>query len=91
MINTRGFWFSLLKDNVTIFKSDPPIPNSATAKNQKNFHKPVGAVLAKPRVEDDPYYSSSSDSDEASPNRRYDLQLIMLQLVVLIIFSPPFF
>ena len=91
MINTRGFWFSLLKDNVTIFKSDPPILDSATAKNQKDFHKPVGSVLAEPNIEDDPYYSSSSDSDEASPKRRYDLQLIMLQRVVLIIFSPPFF
>ena len=91
MFNTRGFLFSLLKVNVAIFKSDPPVPDSATAKNQKDFHKPVGAVLAEPTFEDDPYYSSSTDSDEASPKRRYDLQLIMLQLVVLIIFSPPLF
>jgi len=58
---------------VEIFKSDPPIPGSGAVKNQKNFHKPVSVVRPEPIVEDDPYYSSSSDSDEASPKRRYDL------------------
>ena len=45
---------------MAIFKSDAPIPDYAAAKRQ-NFHKPVKVVLTESKVEDDPYYSSSSD------------------------------
>jgi len=59
-----------LKANVAVYKSDPPIPDSATTNREKNFHRPLGIVLVESMVEDDPYYSSSSDSDEVSPKRR---------------------
>jgi len=64
---------------VAIFKSDAPIPDYAAAKRQ-NFHKPVKVVLTESKVEDDPYYSSSSDSDVSSPKRRYDLQLVSFSM-----------
>lgn len=55
---------------MAVYKSDPPIPDSATTNREKNFHRPLGIVLVESMVEDDPYYSSSSDSDEASTKRR---------------------
>ena len=55
---------------MAVYKSDPPIPDSATTNREKNFHRPLGIVLVESMVEDDPYYSSSSDSDEVSPKRR---------------------
>jgi len=64
---------------VEVFKSDPPIPGSDGIKNQKDFHKPVKSMHADAMVEEVVDFSSSSNSDEASPKRRYGfLELTML-------------
>ena len=51
-----------------VFKSDPPIPSSVEAKNQKIFHTPVALKIDETIIENNPI--SSSDSEGDSPLRR---------------------
>ena len=57
-----------MQADVEIFKSDPPIPNSAKAKNQKMFHTPVVFNEDEPVVEKDPVLSTDESLDSEGDN-----------------------